>query len=394
MESPQEQPNTKQKPESFSEKQEPLLKLDNTLDEIGNRVENLEKAKLSPEQKTRLESLKEKTKKATKNFLKIAKTAVYVGGLISIPIIARDVTEFSSSRVSLEKTIDGVSHTTYLHPDQRTTHYLNILAGKEKFIDNDLEYAQEKNLTTEDLNKLAGFEKMSDEDVERLDQNIWREQIKRIYKQYSLPVPNTEGMSSLDLAFLYFKDPVKGYESLEREKAVRESSMRFEQEKGQEYKERYGFRSSVNEDIYDLVWEMEEECGNPKIRFINESPEQSRPPPEGRAFYSFQDNTIHINIASLVEVGSSKTGSADSSVPAEMSHAKQFKDNPLGSTFKCIRDNVGTFVKSILHGKSFLDFEHEQYDEEGRLEYEAHKIIEPYLKSKYPIQINIKENNQ
>ena len=58
---------------------------------------------------------------------------------------------------------------------------------------------------------------------------------------------------------------------------------------------------------------------------------------------------------------------------AELSHAKQYKENPIMYKLRSIYDNI--FYK-----------EKDKYNNEGRLEHEAHSVIEPQLRKKYVIK--------
>lgn len=72
---------------------------------------------------------------------------------------------------------------------------------------------------------------------------------------------------------------------------------------------------------------------------------------------------------------------------AEVSHAEQYKNNRFGKTLRGIKDSIK------YPGKYGSEESHRMYDTPGTIEYEAHQIIEPTLRSRYYGLSNSKTEN-
>ena len=81
--------------------------------------------------KNLINKIKEKTIHASKKFLK---TFGYLSIIVGILAIAN----YKRTHSGLEITTNPDSTRTYKHEDDHTTHLLNILAGREKFTEQDL----------------------------------------------------------------------------------------------------------------------------------------------------------------------------------------------------------------------------------------------------------------
>lgn len=386
MENSHDLPANEHVPESSPDQREPLVNLSNTLDEITSVAQDLDKVELSPERTTRLEEIKNKIIKSTRRFIGISKRAVAIGAVIGLSGTAGaaavggavQAIGFETSHPALAQTVDANGLTAYSHPDERTAHYLNILAGKDRFTDEDLKFANEDSRTAEDLNKIAGFEKLTDDDVEKIEKGVWEKQLEDTYARYSLPLPaNLDQMSSVEMGLLSSVNPDGSFNSEESKASHRQAIIYFEQQMRELYNQREEFRSTAGNDLYDLVWNLEKECGNPRIRFIGED---NIPPisSTGREFYVSVNNTMYIVLDDL-------TGDTDA-VEAEMSHAKQDIDHPVDFLWRSTRDNVEALTQGILSGKGYRKaYDGLLYNKSGSVEYEAHKVIQPELEKKYPI---------
>jgi len=302
--------------------------------------------------------------KKINKFFRTLKWGALIGGALAIA-------NYKMSHSNLETIIYQDGTNAYKHKDARTTHYLNILAGVEKFSEEDLLIPYRK--------EAAQF--LKDEKI-KLNKN-------------------TEKMSIYEL-----------------DKLLAESVDTSEYEKGAIVKEFYKDLELLNKtdttnkkpskDIYELVWKLEKECDNPKIRFTAEdrnfNPISSF---NGDAHYSFINNTIYIDYKD--NSYTSKRFRNDNFF-SEMSHAKQFKDNPIGACVKGLLDYI-SIAKKLITDKDYstcgiCDMEnginknaydlftnriyyryYELYDQPGSFEHEAHEIIEPYLREKYPFDI-------
>lgn len=376
MELSQEQTTRKHDPEYSNKEQQPLLELSGTVDAIGNVIKELDGTNLTPEQQSRLRKIKGKIIKSTGKFLGVMRGVAVTGAILGsiglgggagLVAIGHEINSHA-----LEETTDASGQTIYTHPDELTTHYLNILAGRDKFTDKDLELAHENNKTAKDLNILAGTEKFTDEDVERIGRRFF----KGILITSGLPLPaNIEEMSSLEIETLMLKNPEINRYPERAESMAQNSVTQFAQETTRRLNERAEVRFSTDRDMYGLVWQLEKEGGNPRIRLKAEG---------GTVFglassregYSAVRNTMYVDVDSLAD---------GSGIVVEMSHGKQFEGNLLGSSLRNARDIISIILKSGFGVRGWQKEYDKLYQEPGSIEYEAHKVIQPDLENRYPI---------
>ncbi len=121
-----------------------------------------------------------------------------------------------------------------------------------------------------------------------------------------------------------------------------------------------------NDRLYELLWKLEQEVGNPKIRFSFIEKDEDE---EERAFYRAPTNTAYIF-----------QHNPFSDLVAEFAHAEQFDRDHLGSTLLAVRGGFESGVEMLSKGISFgKAYDATQYPTPGTLEYHAHQQIEPAL---------------
>lgn len=403
----------KNRREHSTKEQEPLLKLDETLGEIDMAIKDLDGTSLTSEQQLRLRKIKKNVIRSTKKFLRVARKIAAVGALIGLVNLSSGINDVNYSAIysHVQETTNQNGEVIYTHPDERTTHYLNILAGRDRFTEEDLNYANENDRTTEDLNMLVvrdrlteddlefanrnnmttkdldilvGLGKFTEEDLERMQRDFLKSQLKMLKIEISPPV-NIEKMSSLELLTIMSEDPRVTSRPLPHEEAeIRAQKQATENNRllTKEIKERV----ELSKDIYSLVWQLEKEGGNPRIRFIAKDTGFNLTPRSKRAeHYDSSSNTIYIELESLI---------SGSGVVAEMSHGKQFKNDPLGSYFLGFRDVINVFLKSWFSTERREEEYEKLYTKLGTLEYQAHNVIEPDLEKRYPFMPYLKERSQ
>lgn len=396
MEHPQDQ--TLGKHESAPAKeQEPLLELDGTLGAIDNVINDLDGASLTPEQQSRVRKIKGNIIKSTGNFSRVTRRAVAIGMIIGSLgvgvgvgvgvggwLVKGNVEIIVGHQINqhvLEETTDASGQTIYTHPDRLTTHYLNIIAGRDKFTDEDLKSAHEKYRTARDLNVIAGLEEATEEDAERIE----RRDLIEILNNDDLPPPaNMEEMSFFELVTLDLKHPRRqlDHEGADISALAQKEVMFYIQKSTRELNERAKTRSSMSKDIYDLVWRLEKESGNPRIRLSgNDIPGRSK-----STAYFPSTNTVQLEIMDLIVYGTAGEGFI-----SEMSHGKQFNDNLLGSSLRKSRDYLSALLKSKFVVREFSREHDKLYDEPGSLEFQAHKVIQPDLEKRYPLGLYSKQ---
>lgn len=219
---------TRERSQSVEEPEQKVpIALSGIIDAVVFSVEDISGYNLSPEQKSKLRAIEEKIVELTPKFFRVAKRAVAVGAIIAIG-------NYYQTHPDLNKSTDETGQTIYTHEDARTTHYLNILAGREKFTEEDLEAER----------RPAIMDKLREEGI---------------------PTPNNiEKLSIDELYTLYYKntDPSK----IEKPDGFKELNRQW----AQMINDQITLYRSASKDKNSLVWQLEEECGNPKIRFVTE----------------------------------------------------------------------------------------------------------------------------
>jgi len=382
MEQPASQPIKRNSVEHPANERDPLSGLNQTIGNIGREIENIDETNLTPKQRLRSTRIKEKIIGSTRRFSRAMRRVITVAAIIGLTTMASGAyavdIAYEMNHYALEKTVGVDGQTIYSHPDQRTTHYLNILAGRDRFTDEDLKFAHENDRTARDLNILAGLEKVTDNDVEEMAKGYWKKRLKQ-YEDPERPLPANLGeMSSPELAVLYYRDPVFNRSPEEVKKTAKEITAYFTQQ----LNERAEFRFSTGNDMYDLVWKLEEESGNPRIRFIGEESSLIlKEISDASEHYDPIRNIVYVSIGSLADA---------EGVVSEMSHGKQLKDNPLGFYLLVCRDLIKVGLKSGFSIEGFREAHSELYNTPGSHEYQAHKVIEPALGNRYPIAPHLK----
>lgn len=159
------------------------------------------------------------------------------------------------------------------------------------------------------------------------------------------------------------------------------------------YEYQYLKKMDVPEDkvkeIYNLVWAVEQECGNPKIRFQTKGPSifgvALSDEDTYRPHYNPSENTLYLPMDMFVE----QTWGYKHTL-AEMSHSKQLKDNPVEFYFKVASSFLRIFSKGGFNMEKLSEAQREEYKISGSLENEAHSVIEPGLTEKYEKLTKIK----
>lgn len=306
---------------------------------MGARQETQERmpSVQEPERKSKLKIIEKKIIKFTPKFFRIARRVVAVGAIIAIG-------NYYQTHPDLEKITDENGKTTYVHEDERTTHYLNILAGRDQFTEGDLEAEIKPSI----LSKLRK-------------------------KGITLP-KNVEKISLNEAYILYYKNTDSAIVELETPEEFNNHNRQLIQMINDQNTLNY----SASKDKYSLVWQLEKECGNPRIRFVTEAHLTFVSP-------KFKDKDKYDPISNTVYINSGSFSDPRKGFVPEMSHAKQFSDNQIGSYLKSIRDLASVTIAGRLNIPQMEEEYDNLYYKTGSLEYEAHEIIEPDLGRKYPL---------
>ena len=311
---------------------------------VMDEFERIAQSAETPEQKEKLNSLREKIAKATKKFFKLGRNLALVG------MIAMGVhyVDYYRTHPDVEIKDDGKGNIEYVHPDAKTSHILNVLAGKDSIsFEEALENARGIFRTRAEI---LGIKLPTDFDTYNIDQ-----------------------MDNFFVAAL-------------NEKNEEGDTAKPGELKDYFYEYQYLKRMDVPEDrvkeIYNLVWEVEKECGNPKIRFQTKGPNvfgvALSDEDTYRPHYYPSENTLYLPMDMFVE-----QTEGYQNLLAEMSHAKQLKDNPVGFYFKTASSSLRIFSKGGFDMEKLYEAQLEEYKISGSIEHEAHSVIEPRLAEKY-----------
>ncbi len=269
--------------------------VEKSIEVAGNTVETIEESSLSPENK--------------KLFIGRLKIHLkYMFKVMAFTTMSICAMEAALETVGYKRTRYKVeSHSkngemVYSHEDPQTTHYINLLAGKEKLNDSD-----RKEIL---INSLKN-------------------------KNEPLKIAELENSTKTKL----------NYNILES--------------------------GGFDPELYAALWKLEQEYGNPKIKLISGRDFDV----DTRAYYNNRNNIMYLNIDSMDTI--------ENQYIAELSHAKQYDRNPVHFM---LREYYAVLKTEVRHLSSKKPGSHQSkydllYNEPGSIEYEAHRIIEPKLKS-------------
>lgn len=255
--------------------------------------------------------------------------------------------------------------------DYQLTHHNKIestnIDGKEIFKHSDEE-------TTHILNYLGG--------VDSITRDEQAEFLKGLYIGFDkLPIPaNIDEMQGEEL-INYIAEAMANSEY----NPAKESAEKMKLDIEEMFKRSLPIKYEYNDTVYKQLWQAEQECGSPKIdwtygndrHFLELNSKNNKV-----AHYNEFTHTVFIKPIGYRSINS---------LIAEWSHAKQFHDNPVGSNLQAIEDGIriaNNVIKS--EHKDYTISQLLEYSIPGSIEHDAHEIIEPYLKEKYPNIKNLK----
>ena len=123
--------------------------------------------------------------------------------------------------------------------------------------------------------------------------------------------------------------------------------------------------------LQDTLWKMEKDYGSPKIRWQTDH-ENTLTGKYHRSNYNSFTNTINFAVEDV-------TGDFFETFVSEVTHSKQFDQQPLSSYVSAAVDCGKTLFTSIVSDQSFAEEYLKLYEQEGTLEHDAHTILETPL---------------
>lgn len=288
----------------------------------SDTAKTIEASSFSAEHK---EKLRDKLKRSIKKMFRIFSFAAALTG-------AAGMADYTLTRYKVEQKTGANGGVVYIHQDQETTHIINILSGKEQLSNFDKKDILLDYLTDElkSFHEDGQYEAISQSGLEKMSFS----ELEEIAREF---------MHVRGFVRHLFTDSNPGIETFDQE-------------------------------LYNALWKLEKECGNPKVRFRLGSKKSilNLHDPD-RSFYQSFTNTI------FIDMGENET--AIEYYISELSHGKQFDQNPVSSYVMGVKDVLKT-IKGALVNRENLDSSYGNlYDQSGTLEYQAHKELQPKLET-------------
>lgn len=302
------------------------------IEETIDAFEDIVRKAKTPEQREQCDLLRKKIGEILNRFVRYGRNLTLFG------LMTLSVNHYAT-HPDLKKEHNENDNETYVHPDAKTTHILNILSGKEPIT----------------------FE-------EALENH--KEWFKTKSEMFGYNIPSNFDDYDIDQFDLFYTTVTRanGYDTKPGE--LKEILM-------SEYQKKINLSEDNQKEIYNLLWKMEEVCGNPKIRFQTEAP-FGLPEYQDRAYFDPATNTIYIPLYNFLKIpGYNK------SLFAEMSHAKQLKDDPINFYLKWGSSALRTFLAGGFNRKRLSNAQKKEYSIPTSMEHEAHSVIQPELEAKF-----------
>lgn len=241
-----------------------------------------------------------------------------------------------------EKIDPQTNQKIYEHQDPKTTHLINILAGREHFSHEELvEVTRIALMNKEMFKSLVDHElwEGSMEDLSKADEQAIVELTRKIY--------------------LFNHGDTTEPQDLTEEAMLSNWAGAMEGEQ--------------DETVYETLWQMEIAAGSPELQIVSDA---STFRLDAGASYNSFTNTTNLPLYT--------NQTAIRFLIAELSHGHQFNNNFFLSNLKGIRDLIIKVpITMSKEDKNFNESYRKLYDTEGTIENEAHSTIEPELQKNY-----------
>jgi hypothetical protein len=281
---------------------------------------------------------------------RVALSATRIVGAVSAIVLAAERTQRAATDYDVTES-QGPDGAIYTHEDAETTHILNVLAGKEALTEAD----RIAILRTEAESNADGQGIPLPEDWETLDEDgVKRFIVDTLIGEGKPVAPEGRAAALQELSDVF----TRSFEPPSDDPDVRRR-------------------------LYEALWKVERENGNPRIRW------DARTAPEGmdadrlsvgwhanRDQYSPMTNTVRLKPFGGM-------GSKREALVAELSHAKQFTEDDPAARIRLIARGVADYLRTaarvVKKDASVKDAYDELYAEPGSIEHEAHEVIEPRI---------------
>jgi hypothetical protein len=236
-------------------------------------------------------------------------------------------------------------------------------------------YEHEDTETTAILNYFAGRGRLP----EHIELAIYRDGIAKVAKVNNYPLPNNfTSMNKSELQLLLTSYFTPGPHDRHHFSSPQEMADTFFMHAIPTYKR--------NDHLYALLWKLEQEVGNPTIRF---SFIETHEDDEERAFYRPSTNTAYIFQENPFQ-----------DLIAEFAHADQYNENYFTSNIAMLKATFETGIEMLSKGVSYRKaYDATQYPTPGTLEHTAHplpsqqKLLNTNLHREY-FRLTFRNNNR
>ena len=224
------------------------------IEEVASRAEAL--AEHDPAVRERATTLRDRARKLGRQVLGVGRTV----GLLASILLAAEAVNYELTRYNVSEHADDHGKLVFEHPDEETTRILDYLSGK-----GELPEADRLVLEVQRIRKVAG--------------------VQRIVTSKKLEEMNEEELS-------------KAWDEMQEDIYKRESIL-DEYKKGSLKTTEIPVRYEYNEELYNVLWHIEREAGNPRIRFEDFSKKNAflvaLKADVDAAHYDPEDNTIYVS---------------------------------------------------------------------------------------------------
>lgn len=298
--------------------------------------------------------LPEETKKSfLKRLRDLSKKVSMVISGVLIFGAASSYIEYQSTRYTVKENRNNNGDIVFQHEDPETTRAINILAGTETLSEAEAVQIFKDTLKAEIL-KISKYELGDNPSI-----------IKANSEEYLrfLETANTEELVDFAVTKLGWYDEQKRYDNASNKEQIISWVIGSTETP-----------PLIKKELYEALWKMEQECGNPEVRIVGEKPQQALE--AGRSCYNPETNTIYISTTNYEP--------AYENFISELAHSKQREDSPISTTLRANLDRLQVFNRMWKASESYRDaYDYELYSTPGTIEHEAHSVIEPELQKRF-----------
>jgi len=288
------------------------------------------------------------------NLKRKLRSILQIGAILTGAALIGEATSHKLTRYDVTERISEDGQKIFEHQDQQTTDVLNYYSGYK-----DLPKQMKLQIAKELIH-----ENLTDNPISPFKDKITIEEINDL---------------SLEAVEELLTDSF-GFNPEDKPRMSRPIPAPIQTRNNQQWLDTFFPKTEYNDKLYQALWDIEQEAGNPKIRFLGQSKfsagaVNSLTNRSDVAFYDPFSNTMYLRSPKFFYFEYDQYIS-------EASHGVQWNQKPLSSDIRTVKDCVSSALTALASGQSLWDKYKELYDTPGTIEYEAHSIIEKDLRQK------------